>query len=327
MELNIERIALLLLVVAAVSMLGRKLRLPYTVGLVLTGVALALSPLSLNIRLTKALIFTAFLPPLIFEAALQSPGENCGGTCLLSSFLARSAYFWRRASLPQVCICCGLAMGNRATVGRPLAATDPVSVIATFKEAGVEGRLRFLVEAESLFNDGTAAVLFGRGAGGNSGDRTDVPGVTQSFCVTVFGGVVCGAVVGGAALCWQEAPRTIWSRLPLPWLPLRLVPAAEHLHLSGVVATLMAGILLGNYGSCGPMTEKGRAEVVAFWDYIAFVVNSLIFLLIGIRLRITILLRAASHSCRYRARDPGPRSTTTAPPSLPCCPSIRRSGS
>ncbi len=76
MEITIERIVVLLLAAAAVSMLGRRLRLPYTVGLVLTGLALALLPLHLDIHLTKSLIFTAFLPPLIFEAALQIPWKE-----------------------------------------------------------------------------------------------------------------------------------------------------------------------------------------------------------------------------------------------------------
>ena len=235
MELNIERLVLLLLVAAAVSMLGRKLRLPYTVGLVLTGVALAFSPLSLDIRLTKALIFTAFLPPLIFEAALQIPWRELRRDLLVILILATLG----------VLLASGVtAAGMYWLVGWPwemalllgvlLAATDPVSVIATFKEAGVEGRLRLLVEAESLFNDGTAAVLFGVALAATGGDSLSAWHVTQSFFVTVLGGVFCGGLVGGGALLLAGRADD-----HLVEITFTLIAAygsfllAEHLHLSG----------------------------------------------------------------------------------------------
>ncbi|MCW3096536.1 MAG: nhaP [Chthonomonadaceae bacterium] len=286
MELNIERLVVLLLVAATVSMLGRKLRLPYTVGLVLTGSALALSPLSLDIALTRSLIFTAFLPPLIFEAALQIPWKEMRRDLLPTLVLATLG----------VLLAAGVAaVGMHSLVQWPwetalllgvlLAATDPVSVIATFKEAGVEGRLRLLVEAESLFNDGTAAVLFGVALAATGGPGMGAWAVTQSFCVTVLGGVLCGALVGGGALLLVGRTED-----HLVEITFTLIAAygsfllAEHFHLSGVLATLTAGMLLGNLGSLGILTDKGRAEVISFWEYIAFVVNSLIFLLIGIRL-------------------------------------------
>jgi len=110
-------------------------------------------------------------------------------------------------------------------------------------------------------------------------------GVAQSFCVTVLGGVVCGALVAAVALLL--AGRTDDHLVEITFTLIAAYGSfllAEHFHLSGVLATLTAGILLGNYGLCGALTEKGRIEVIAFWDYIAFVVNSLIFLLIGIQL-------------------------------------------
>ncbi len=286
MELNVERLVLLLLVAAAVSMLGRKLRLPYTVGLVLTGCALVFSPLSLDIGLTKALIFTAFLPPLIFEAALQIPWQELRKDLLVVLVLAT----------PGLLLATGVAAFGMHTLvhwpwetalllGVLLAATDPVSVIATFKEAGVEGRLRLLVEAESLFNDGTAAVLFGMVLAATGGAGMSAWAVTQSFFLTVLGGVLCGALVGGGALLLLGRTED-----HLVEITFTLIAAygsfllAEHFHLSGVLATLTAGMLLGNLGPLGILTTKGRAEVISFWEYVAFVVNSLIFLLIGIRL-------------------------------------------
>ncbi|HZO87384.1 MAG TPA: sodium:proton antiporter [Chthonomonadaceae bacterium] len=285
-ELNIERLILLLLIASAVSMLGRKLRLPYTVGLVLTGVGLALSPFPLDATLTKELIFTAFLPPLIFEAAFQIPWQELRRDLFPILVLATLGVFLSAGVT---------ALGLRGIAGWPwqtailigvlLAATDPVSVIATFKEAGITGRLRLLVEAESLFNDGTAAVLFGVALAATQGNSVTAWGVAQSFLVTVAGGVACGALIGGAALLL--AGRTDDHLVEITFTMIAAYGSfllAEHFHLSGVLATLTAGLLLGNLGSLGALTDRGRAEVLSFWEYIAFLVNSLIFLLIGIRL-------------------------------------------
>ena len=101
-------------------------------------------------------------------------------------------------------------------LGVLISATDPVSVIATFKEAGVTGRLRLLVEAESLFNDGTVAVIFGLAVAAVGATAAITPvGVATTFLVTVFGGLACGALVGYGAILLPGAPTIIWSRLPL----------------------------------------------------------------------------------------------------------------
>src|SRR5690242_20239493 len=163
MELNFGKEALLLLLVAAVvAMLTRRLRLPYSVGLVAAGMGLALLPLAPKISFTKDLIFDALLPPLLFEAAFYLSWNQLRrelpviltlasvGVVLSGVVTAMGMHFAARWPWPSALV-----------FGSLIAATDPVSVIATFREARVHGRLRLLIEAESLFNDGTAAVAFG----------------------------------------------------------------------------------------------------------------------------------------------------------------------
>jgi len=286
MELSIENIEILLLVAAVVAMLARRLRLPYTVGLALAGLALALFKSKLNVELTKELIFTAFLPPLIFEAAFHMHWRELKqdlapvlvlatvGVLMAASITAAGIYF-----------VAGWPFAAALLLGILISATDPVSVIATFKEAGVKGRLRLLVEAESLFNDGTVAVLFAVALAVVAGGQVSALGVTQSFFVTFFGGIVCGAIVGGIALLL--AGRTDDHLVEITFTTVAAYGSfllAEHFHLSGVLATLTAGVLIGNTGSLGAITDKGREAVESFWEYVGFVVNSLIFLLIGLRL-------------------------------------------
>jgi len=165
-----------------------------------------------------------------------------------------------------------------------IAATDPVSVIATFKEAGVHGRLRLLVEAESLFNDSTAAVAFSIALAFAIGGNITVFGTLQTLVITVAGGILCGVLVAGGVLVL--AGRTDDHLVEITLTTVAAYGSfllAEHFHLSGVLASLVAGLLTGNIGSLGSITDKGRDAVVSFWEFIAFVVNSLIFMLIGIR--------------------------------------------
>lgn len=298
MGLNIESIEVLLLIAAVVAMLARRLSLPYTVGLTLAGLALAFAPISRDIELTKELIFTAFLPPLIFEAAFHMHWRELKDDAWVVLTLATIGVLLASGiTVAAIYFLAGWPLAAALLLGILISATDPVSVIATFKEAGVKGRLRLLVEAESLFNDGTVAVLFGvalaatvgaaaHGADAHSGAANlSVFGVAQTFIVTVTGGVLCGAIVGGLVLLL--AGRTTDHLVEITFTTVAAYGSfllAEHFHLSGVLATLTTGVLIGNTGSLGAISDRGREAVESFWEYIGFVANSLIFLLIGLRL-------------------------------------------
>jgi CPA1 family monovalent cation:H+ antiporter len=157
-------------------------------------------------------------------------------------------------------------------------------VIATFKEAGVQGRLRTLAEAESLFNDGTAAVVFGVLVGVAGGVAVTPGGVLLQLLFTVGGGMACGAVVAIAVI--YLARKTNDHLVEITFTTVAAYGSfllAEHFHFSGVLAVLVAGLIVGGSGPLGALSEKGREAVEAFWGYAAFVANSLIFLLIGIR--------------------------------------------
>ena len=285
MGISIEKVEILLLIAAVVAMLARRLKIPYTVGLVLAGIALAFIPFIPNVVMTKEMIFTFFLPPLIYEAALYMHWKE-----LRRDFLVISVYAILGVILSAALTAAGMRFlanwrwENAILFGALIAATDPVSVIASFKEAGVHGRLRLLVEAESLFNDSTAAVAFVVALAFATGQPITILGVGQTIVTIVLGGILCGALVAGAVLLL--AGRTTDH---LVEITLTIVAAygsfllAEHFHLSGVLASLTAGLLTGNLGPLGSISARGRDAVLSFWEYVAFAVNSLIFILIGIR--------------------------------------------
>lgn len=286
MGLNFPQVELLLLIAAVVTMVAQRLRLPYTFGLVVAGSALAAFSLVPPADLTKELIFNAFLPPLIFEAAFYLEWKELRRNFPVITLLATVGVVFSAAfTALGMRWLGGWTWSASLLFGTLIAATDPVSVIATFKEAGLQGRLRLLVEAESLFNDATAAVVLTIVMTTLGAGHVTLLGGTLMFIKVSAGGVLCGAVVGWAMLGlvgrttnhMVEITFTTAAAYGSFWL-------AERFHLSGVLASLTAGLLIGNIGPCGILTEKGREAVETFWEYAAFVVNSLIFLLIGVRL-------------------------------------------
>jgi Na+:H+ antiporter len=285
MAFDIERVQMLLLVAAIVAMLTRRLRVPYSVGLVTTGIVLAMFAIQPDITLTRELIFTTLLPPLIFEAAffLHWP-ELRRDFWVITTLASIGVVLSAAVTAAGMHYFAGWQWIGALTFGVLIAATDPVSVIATFKEAKVLGRLRILVEAESLFNDGVAAVLFAVAIAIASGQEVTVSFVGLALLKTVGGGIACGALVAGAMVFLAGR-----SKDHLVEITFTTVAAygsfllAERLHVSGVLATLTTGLIMGNVGHLGIISDRGREAVGAFWEYIAFAANSLIFLLIGVR--------------------------------------------
>src|SRR6266852_6397127 len=264
-------------------MLTRRLRLPYSVGLVAAGIILAVLPFAPNVSLTKDLIFTALLPPLLFEAAFYIHWNQLRRDFSVVVMLA---------TLGVLLSACVTAAGmhylthwqwlGALVFGVLIAATDPVSVIATFKEAKVRGRLLVLIEAESLFNDGTAAVAIGVVVTMASGQQLTSLEITAMLLKTIGGGILCGAAVALGALLL--AGRTDDHLVEITFTTVAAYGSfllADHFGLSGVLATITAGLVMGNFKSFGTISERGKEAVQAFWEYAAFTANSIVFLLIG----------------------------------------------
>lgn len=281
--MSVGQIGLILTLACVVAMISRRLHLPYSVGLVAAGVGLALIGGAASLKLTPDLIYTVLLPPLIFEAALQLKWRPLRNNLLVSLTLAFPGVIISGA---VVAVGMHLVVGwgwlGSALFGALIAATDPVSVIAAFKEMKVERRLRLLVESESLLNDGAAAVIFAilvslaRGA-------VLQPGVMAgTFLWMVGGGVVVGAAAAGAALLL--AGRTEDHLIEITLTTIAAYGSfllAEQFQMSGVLASLAAGLIVGNVGWMGSISDAGRPHVLSFWEYAAFLANSVVFILIG----------------------------------------------
>lgn len=285
LRLDIEGLEILLLIAALVAIAARRLRLPYTIGLLVAGVAVALGPWHPEIEVTKALVFSLFLPPLVFEAAfmirwrdLRRDLAPVAAMATMGVLLCTAVVFfgcerllhwpWQAAFL----------------FGALISATDPVAVIAMLKEAKITGRFALFIEAESLLNDGTAAALFVVALGMLHGSAG--PGLAVlTFAKIALGGLAVGGAVGVAAT-WLMG-RTDDHLIEIVCTVVAAYGAfllAERLGFSGVLATVVAGLILGNLGSLESLSAQGRDDAETFWEFAAFVVNSLVFLLMGARI-------------------------------------------
>jgi monovalent cation:H+ antiporter, CPA1 family len=283
MTSDLSQLGFLLFVSALVAMLTRRLHLPYTVGLVLAGMVLHFSHVFIKWHLTKDLIFSVFLPPLIFEAALFIHWRDFKKELPVVTMLA-TAGVALAAAVTAVGMHYALSWdwGSAIVFGVLIAATDPVSVIATFKESKVHGRLRMLIESESLLNDGTAAVAFVAVLGVLAGGQETVFSISAALFVTIVGGFLIGGII--AYLFMLLAGRTPDYLVEITFTTLVAYGSffvAEHFHCSGVLAALAAGLVVGNFRTSGSISAVGRQALGPFWEYLAFVANSLIFLLIG----------------------------------------------
>jgi CPA1 family monovalent cation:H+ antiporter len=283
MELDFRTAAFLLLIAAVVAMLSRRVRLPYSVGLVAAGIVVAMLPFAPTVRLTRDLIFVGLLPPLLFEAAFYLHWDQLRRDFSLIVTLATlGVVFSAAVTMLGMHYLAGWQWLSAAVFGVLIAATDPVSVIATFKEAKAKGRLLLLIETESLFNDGTAAVAFGVVIVLVSGKQLTFTDVTVMLLETTGGGILCGALVALVALVLTG--RTQDHLVEITFTTVSAYGSflfADHFGFSGVLATITAGLIMGNFKSFGTISDKGKEAVDAFWEYAAFIANSLIFLLIG----------------------------------------------
>ncbi len=295
----------LTLISMGVFLVAQRYRVPYTVLLVFVG--LLLVPLThipffafiAQFQLTPDILFFVFLPVLIFEAAynmsIPKVAENLKAISLLAvGGLLISAFFVAFAGMWAMEIV-GVHMPFLALLlfGAIISATDPVAVLALFKEYGAPRRLALLFEGESLFNDGTAVALFLVVLSITQSGVFDVATVLEGvglFTMMVVSGVIFGLIMGGIfskILQYADSEHVhITLTMLVAHFTFLLAEIITHahplgLHISSIIATVVAAMVVGNYGryKLAPRVERYMQR---FWDYFAFVANSLVFVLMGL---------------------------------------------
>jgi len=289
-------LALLLLVALLVALpliafVATRLRLQYTVVMVVVGLAVSAVPLTGQaIEVAPEIAVTLLLPGLVFEAAYRLDGNELrrsfGGVALL----AVPGVLVTAAVVAVVLnVATGLSLQSSFLVGAIVSATDPVAVVATMRQLRAPSRLTTLIDAESLFNDGTAVLVYAIALSALSGDVSLTAGAL-SFVVGIAASVAIGAVVG--YLCAWLAGRTEDYLIELT---LTLLAAygtyvvADVVHQSGIIAVVVAGIVIGTFQHETLFTARAREAIDTVWEFLAFVLTGVAFLLIGIAISLDVL--------------------------------------
>lgn len=284
---QIETILILLLISSAVAICVKWIRLPYSIALVIAGLGITTLHFLPYIGMTPELIMMVFLPALLFEASwnirFDELRHNLKPIVVLATVgviisLAVTSFLIRQFA--------GLEISTCLLIGIMISATDPISVLAMFRKLGLDARLSCILEGESLFNDGVAVVLFKLFAvAAVAGGTIDFTQLVSGFASTVFGGIAIGIAAG---LLSSRITRYFDDHLlEITFTTIVAYGSylmAEHLHVSSVLAVIAAGLVLGNFGSREAMSPSTRMAVDSFWEYAAFLVNSLVFLLIGLEI-------------------------------------------
>jgi CPA1 family monovalent cation:H+ antiporter len=284
-----EIIVVLLLIASGVAVAARRLRVPYTVGLVIIGLVITLLNPQ-HMEFTPQIIMLLLVPPLVFEAAFHIRFDDLRHDfwlilllavpgVVLTTFLVGWLVSWGT----------GLALQAALVFGALIAATDPVAVVALFRGLGAPRRLQVLLESESLLNDGTAIVMFGLMLTTALQGKFNLGQSIFQFITVAGGGLLVGLIFGMSISQFIK-------RIDDPLVETTLTTAlafgsyllAENLHVSGVLAVVTAGIISGNT-SHETMSASTRLVVNNFWEYAAFIANSFIFLLIGLTIDLNIL--------------------------------------
>jgi CPA1 family monovalent cation:H+ antiporter len=284
---------LLLGILAAVLRLvsQRAPAVPYQVILAAAGVILGLIPGLPLPKIGPDLLLLAFVPGLIFEAALSLDLQELRKQALPIGLLATVGVFAGTLLLAITAhYVFGLDWTASAVLAAIVAATDPVAVVSVLQRLRVPGGLSAILEGEALFNDGTGVAVFAAVLASIAGGAFSLGDASIRFLLITVGGTAVGLISGAAAVLLlrraREAELEILGTLVAAYGSYLL---ADLLKFSGVVAVVVAGLVVARFGH-GSKEMKGT-QLLGFWHLLAFVLNAVLFVLVGSRLPTTELIR------------------------------------
>ena len=295
-----EVVILILFLIASLSaIVARKIHLPFTVALVAVGIVLGNMGLLHPPKLTKEVLFAFFLPGLIFEAAIH----------LDSRAMLRDIWSITALVVPGVVVSMLVSAAMLVYIGQvfpqipsvnwpiallfgaAVAATDPVAVVSILREFGAPKRLRLLLESESLLNDGTGIVIFGLVLGFIDHHLNSAGSIAMEFVRVAGLGALVGLLVA-LVIAWMvedldDAMIVITMTVIAAYGSFVI---ADGLGVSGVIASVTTGLVMQNRILAASRYPSVRLSVEEFWDFFAFALNSLIFLLMGFSVNFSQLL-------------------------------------
>jgi CPA1 family monovalent cation:H+ antiporter len=294
-----QRFLLLLILVGALAtvlgLVSKRARLlPYPVVLAMAGVAVGLLPGEQLPRIDANVILLAFVPGLVFEAALTLDLAELRRRLIPVGLLATAGVALTVVLIGALThLILGLSWASGMLLGAILAATDPIAVVTLLRRLKAPAGLAAILEGESLFNDGTGVAVFTAVLATILSGAPSAGDAALRFVEITVGGTAIGLAVGflGLALLRfaEDAPLEILATLVIAY---GSYLAADVVHASGIVAVVVSGIVVARYG-----TAIGRLhgpQLIGFWNLLAFVLNAMLFILVGAALPVWRLAPVAA---------------------------------
>jgi monovalent cation/hydrogen antiporter len=281
----IEVVFILLVAATALAILARRIGIPYPILLVLGGLALGFVPRLPRIELEPDLVFLLFLPPILFGAgyftSIRDFKANLRAISLLSIGLVLATTVI--VGLVAQALIPGLGAAAFA-LGAIVAPPDAVAATAIFQRLGVPRRVVTILEGESLVNDATALVAFKFAVAAVSTGTFSLGTAAISFVLVAAGGVALGLLMG-IVIAWiiRRVDDPVFSVVVTFLAPVAVYLPAERFGLSGVLATVAAGIWVGRFAP-RTMSSSVRVAGTAAWQVLLFIINGAVFILIGVQL-------------------------------------------
>lgn len=280
-----ELILICLVAVALLALVARKIRIPYPILLTCGGVLLALVPGLPEIQLEPQLVFNLFLPPLLYPAAVFTSWRDFRANLRPILFLAIvlvlltmtvSAYLFHGLT--------GLPLAVAFVFGAIISPPDAVAALSVTQNLRVPRRIIVILEGESLVNDATAFISFRFAVAAAMTGSFSLGQASLKFLLVATGGICVGLAVGWLATQVQkrldDPPVQTMFSLLTPYLAYF---SGEAIHVSGILAVVIAGIY---YGWRAPRILSGRMRLQALpvWEMVVFILNGVLFMLIGLQL-------------------------------------------
>lgn len=289
-----EHYTAILVILGAIILLSafaERINIASPIVLIIVGIAIGFIPGIHNIEIEPEIIFLIFLPPLLYEAAFNIPFKDFKEHFRTISSLAFGLVFLTTGCIAVVAhyLIPGMTWALSFVLGAILAATDAVAAMSITKNLGLSHKTRVILEGESLLNDASALVAYRFALSAVAGTAFVFWKASVTFLVLLLGGALVGYVIGILA---AHSLRFVRNNSPAILSVLLLSPfvaylAAEKLHFSGVIAVVVLGVVM-SYFSRWKFPEHIRNESKTIWELIVFLLNGLIFIMLGLEVRVVL---------------------------------------
>ncbi|WP_306350728.1 Na+/H+ antiporter [Flavobacterium sp. '19STA2R22 D10 B1'] len=284
---NYSIVIFILAIMIGLSAVANKIKLPYPILLIIAGIAIGFIPDIPEISIESDIVFLIFLPPLLYEAAFNIPSHEFKTHINTISTLAISLVFITAVGIAATAhfLIPEMTWPLAFVLGAILSATDAVAAMSITKGLGLSHKTKTILEGESLINDASALVAYKFAVAAVTGTAFVLWKASLQFVILLVGGLLIGIVMGKILAfilkrVHENHMVTISFMLLMPFVTYQI---AEELNVSGVISVVTLGLGIARFSN-KIFPEPLKQESKSIWDIIIFILNGLIFILIGLEL-------------------------------------------